>query len=226
LRIHFNTRAPLGTTHPEFAATVERVAEVLRRLGHTVVEAPLPDGSFDEVLPLWQMLVAKMPVLPWRWSRVQPVTRWLADAGKRLRAADVHALQKTLETRLRSALDVADLWLTPTTPNPAPPIGYYDALEPHEAFKTAAQMGSFTAAFNITGHPAASLPMGLTADGLPIGVQLGGRLFGDADVLAVSRELEEALPWKERLSPLMGGTASAPEPGTGTRAGAALSMQA
>jgi amidase len=216
LRIHMNTRAPLGTTHPEVAATVEHAAEVLRKLGHTVVEAPLPDGSFEEVLPLWQMLVAQMPVLPWRWSRVQPITRWLAEAGRRLRAADVNALQRRLEARLRADLDAADLWLTPTTPNPAPRIGCYTSLQPRDGFMTAAQMGSFTAAFNISGYPAASLPLALTSDGLPIGVQLGGRLYADAEVLAVSRELEEALPWRDRLAPLV----------TGARPATSLPLQA
>jgi amidase len=201
LRVHWSTRAPLGETHPQIAATVERAARVLAELGHTVVESPLPEGSLAEFLPLWQQLVAQMPVLPWRWSRVQPVTRWLAEAGLKLRAADVRARHEAIDARLRAALDQADLWLTPTVAQPAPLVGAFATQTPAEAFAAAAQIGAFTAAFNVTGQPAASLPLALTSDGLPIGVQLGGRLYADGEVLAVARQLEEAMPWRERYAP-------------------------
>jgi amidase len=56
--VRYATRAPLGTTHPEIAATVERAARELAELGHDVAEATLPEGSLDEFLPLWQQLVA------------------------------------------------------------------------------------------------------------------------------------------------------------------------
>jgi amidase len=198
LKVRFNTRAPHGQTHPEIAAAVERTAALLAEMGHDVAEAPLPEGRFEEVLPMWQRLIAQMPVLPWRWSQLQPVTRWLGAAGRRLRPAEVQALHVSIEARLRAALDTADLWLTPTVPQPAPRVGTYAGLDPAHAFSLAAEFGSFTAAFNITGQPAANLPLGLTSDGLPIGVQIGGRLFADGQVLAISRQIEEALPWRQR----------------------------
>jgi amidase len=196
--VRYATRSPLGTTNPEIAATVERTAKLLAELGHDVAESPLPEGSLAEFLPLWQLLVAQMPMLPWRRSQAQPVTRWLADVGRRLRPADVHARHAAIEARLREGLESADIWLTPTVPHPAPRIGAFAGLAPESAFAAAAELGAFTAAFNVTGQPAASLPLGVTGDGLPIGVQIGGRLFADADVLAVSRQLEEAWPWRQR----------------------------
>jgi amidase/aspartyl-tRNA(Asn)/glutamyl-tRNA(Gln) amidotransferase subunit A len=51
-----------------------------------------------------------------------------------------------------------------------------------------------TYAINFTGHPAASVPAGL-ADGLPVGMQVVGRLGADVDVLAVSGALERVRPW-------------------------------
>jgi amidase len=50
---------------------------------------------------------------------------------------------------------------------------------------------------NFTGHPAASIPAGLTADNLPIGMQIIGRRYADADVLAASAAFERLRPWKK-----------------------------
>jgi amidase len=56
---------------------------------------------------------------------------------------------------------------------------------------------------NMTGQPAISLPLGVTATGLPIGVQLVGRFGEDARVLALAAQLEAAQPWIRRLPPVM-----------------------
>ncbi len=48
---------------------------------------------------------------------------------------------------------------------------------------------------NFIGNPAASVPAGLTADGLPVGMQIIGRRFADADVLAASYAFEQIQPW-------------------------------
>lgn len=59
----------------------------------------------------------------------------------------------------------------------------------------------FAAPFNVTGQPAASVPLFWNAAGLPVGVQLVGRLFDDATVLRVSAQLEAARPWANRRPP-------------------------
>jgi Asp-tRNA(Asn)/Glu-tRNA(Gln) amidotransferase A subunit family amidase len=55
--------------------------------------------------------------------------------------------------------------------------------------------------FNFTGHPAASAPAGLSADGLPVGLQIVGRRFADATVLAASAAFEQARPWAQLYPP-------------------------
>jgi amidase len=57
--------------------------------------------------------------------------------------------------------------------------------------------------FNVSGQPAASLPAGVTAEGLPFGVQIAGRRYQEGTVLAVARQLETALPWRERRPPMI-----------------------
>lgn len=199
LKIRFTTRSLIGPTHSEIAAAVERAALLLGELGHDVAEGALPDGTIDEFLPLWQHLTAQMPVL--FKSRLQPVTRWLAEPGRSLRARDMEALQARLEARVAPLLAQADLWVTPTVKQPPPRVGAFRHLPPADAFAAAAQLGAFTALFNITGQPAISVPLGVTTDGLPMGLQLVGALFAEGDLLVVARQLEEAMPWRDRRAP-------------------------
>ena len=56
----------------------------------------------------------------------------------------------------------------------------------------------FTYPFNLTGHPAASIPCGWSKEGLPIGMQIVGKRFDEATVLQVSKAFEEIAPWQER----------------------------
>jgi len=50
---------------------------------------------------------------------------------------------------------------------------------------------------NYTGHPAASIPAGLSDDKLPVGMQIVGRRYADADVLAASAAFERLRPWQD-----------------------------
>jgi amidase/aspartyl-tRNA(Asn)/glutamyl-tRNA(Gln) amidotransferase subunit A len=49
--------------------------------------------------------------------------------------------------------------------------------------------------YNFTGHPAASIPAGLSSDGLPVGLQIAGRRFADETVIAASSAFEQTRPW-------------------------------
>jgi amidase len=200
LKVRFCTTPPIGKTDPELAAAVERAARVLQQLGHEVEEGRLPEGNLEEFLPVWQHAVGTVPLV--RWSRTQPITRWLVEEGRRLAPGFAAERRRELERRFLATFETADLWLTPTTPVPAPRIGTFKNRPPAEAFAEAAVIGAFTAAFNVTGQPAANVPLGLTSAGLPMGLQVAGRPFADHVVLQVSRQLEEALPWRGRVAPL------------------------
>ncbi|MEO7327185.1 MAG: amidase [Minicystis sp.] len=196
LRIKVLTRSPLVTPHPEITEATLRVGRLLAELGHTVEEGPEPVGSLEEFLPIWQKMIADIPVP--RWSLTQPITRWLAQAGKPLRAEDIESRRAELEHRILTWFGDADLWITPTVALPAPRIGAFTSADPAADFHKAAELGAFTALFNISGQPAASVPAGLTSDGLPIGVQLAGKLLAEGTVLSVAKQLEIAMPWSER----------------------------
>ena len=93
----------------------------------------------------------------------------------------------------------ADLLATPTTPNPP---------HPHSGPGEVMSVG-FTWLFNLTGHPALSLPAGLTPDGLPVGLHLVAPHHADALLLAAARSAEQSIPPLPE-NPLRGG-APAPE---------------
>jgi len=79
--------------------------------------------------------------------------------------------------------------------------------EPHDGELAASifAVGPFTAAFNISGHPAISLPLAWTAAQVPVGVQVVAR-YGREDVLfRVASQLEQALPWADRRPPVCAG---------------------
>lgn len=193
LRVRFTTASPLVETHPEIDRAVRRVVALLAEQGHHVEEAGPPSGELEEFLPIWQFMVAQVPIL--RPKMLQPVTAWLRDAGRRLELRAVLARQTELERRVLEWFGEVDLWVTPTVAVPPPPVGAWSALPPAEAFRRAATLGAFTALFNITGQPAANIPAGFSQEGWPIGVQLAGRPLHDATVLAASRQLERVLEW-------------------------------
>ena len=63
----------------------------------------------------------------------------------------------------------------------------------------------FTPFVNVTGPPAASVPLHWSEDGLPVGVQLIGKPFADATVIRLAAQLEQARPWADRAHPCASG---------------------
>ena len=192
LRIRLATQVHIVATTDEIRAATERAASLLSDLGHRIEPEPLLSGiEIDEFLPIWQELVAGIPVPD--WSITQPLTRWLGEAGKKLQRRDVSAVIASISERIINLYGDADMLLTPTVAVPPLPIGALKGLPPHATFRRAAELGAFTAPFNVSGQPAISIPAGLSRAGLPIGVQLVGKRGDDATVLALGRALEERL---------------------------------
>jgi aspartyl-tRNA(Asn)/glutamyl-tRNA(Gln) amidotransferase subunit A len=89
---------------------------------------------------------------------------------------------------VRSFMVDWDLLITPTTATTAFPIGLRG---PEDGLGR--DWSPFAFPFNLTGQPAASVPVGTTGDGLPVGLQIVGRRLADATVLRVAHLLEQTL---------------------------------
>jgi amidase len=132
-----------------------------------------------EVADRWSPTVT-MVALTGRWSAQQEQTRHYAMA--RNLAVEVRA-------QYDRALADVDLLVMPTVPMVAPPIpAADDPLEVRVA--RALEMIVNTAPFDVSGHPAISVPAGLS-DGLPVGMMLVGKRFADATCLRVAHAFEQ-----------------------------------
>ncbi|NYG54633.1 amidase family protein [Nocardioides perillae] len=158
----------------------------------------------------------------------EPDTRVMAALGRATSATDYVRAVESRHEHVRRLADFHadhDLLLTPTTATPPPRIGAFDLPAPVRLLQKAvltARAGSalrftplveqmisenlgwvpYTQLANLTGRPAMSVPLHWTPDGLPMGVQLVGRLGADEVMLRLAAQLERAAPWWDRTPPL------------------------
>ncbi len=215
LRIGLLAEPLLGARPNAVVAEAARDAgRLLESLGHAVTESH--PGGFEEmdlidtfftrwmagqaaILDQLQTVVGR-EIGP---DDVERLTWALAEEGRRRSAARylVAVSQHQLVSRRVAGWfeSEVDLLVTPTLGEPPPPLGSFDDTgeDPTAALIRGSQTAAFTALFNVTGHPAISLPLHWSEDGLPIGVQLVAP-FGAEDVLLrVASQLEEARPWAD-----------------------------
>ncbi|MDE2306073.1 MAG: amidase [Gammaproteobacteria bacterium] len=214
-------RAPLD---PGIAAALRETARRLEGHGHLVEPERLPEevhaaAAGEELGVLWQMDVA---------LAIDDRER---ELGREPAGEELEALARHIRDRMRSlgALDYLrarraahrvglamarhfehyDLLLTPSTATPPPPVGSIVSDGPSFDYerwaRTSYGFAPYSELFNVTGQPAASLPVALDAHGLPIGIQLVGRQDHDHEVLKVAAALEREIAWTERHPPLWAG---------------------
>ncbi|MGC4887286.1 amidase [Micromonospora sp. DT227] len=180
--------------HPDCVAAVDRAAALLADAGHDVVEVPAPLGP--EAWPMFETVwyaLALAPVPAGREGELLPLTRFLRERGEAIGAARLMAALGELQAQVRrGARRTAgcDLLLCPTLTAPQAPVGAFAALDPATDFDRQRRFSPYCAVFNVTGDPSVSLPVGRTADGLPVGVLLTGRYGDDATLIATAAQLE------------------------------------
>jgi amidase len=195
LRIALTVEPPMPyEVEPAVAAVARDAATLLSELGHDVVEATPPwrDESLLWVFArLWQLTPAMYPFVD--PDLLTPLNRVLYDRAHETSSVDftqsVSALLLHARRVVRFWNDV-DVVLTPTLAKLPVPIGWI--FEPDDPWE------QFTPLVNVTGQPAASVPFGVV-DGLPVGIQLIGPPAGEAVLLRLAAQLEEAHPWSHLL---------------------------
>ena len=128
-------------------------------------------------------MIAEAPLL--RAEHTQPVTQWLIREGRQFSKTAIAGRMATLSSQLYHWFGNADVVVSPTVSQPAPRLGLARDPDagPRETFERAAVFGAFTAIFNVTGQPAISIPAGCTEHGLPMGIQLAGKLYSETTLI-------------------------------------------
>nr|MDT0657380.1 amidase family protein [Micromonospora sp. DSM 115978] len=194
----------------EVAAVTTAVGHALELLGHTVTEASPaldPDAIIEAAMLATVATGAALLTAPGRPDRakLEAVSRRVLTETEEFTALDVVRGVDAQHRVTRPAglfLNRYDLLVTPTLGQLPAPHGTLDYDNPDHTVRSWLRKlfayGPFTAPFNISGHPAISLPLGMSGTGLPIGVQLVAGHGREDLLLRVAAQLERALPWAGR----------------------------
>jgi amidase len=196
-------------TDPACVEGARSAAALLEELGHEVFEAEVPTIS-EELTPDFVTMtiggIADYDGVD--WAKVEPHNRHGYEvASEKVSSYEYVVAMRRLERLTRR--EVArwgrdfDLLLTPTSAILPPPAGSVLAAQ-HAApdqpvFETVSSV-CFSAFGNVTGLPSISLPLHETPEGLPVGVMLTGAPFGEATLVRLGAQLEEARPWADRIA--------------------------
>ncbi|MEP6478260.1 MAG: amidase family protein [Rhodoglobus sp.] len=211
LRIAVTTDAWSGTpVDPQVAAATIAVAQTLEWIGHTVTESS-PAIEAEDIVE-GEMLGIRAGG---RQLLASPVDLSLLEAVSRRIVAEAAeptggvAAQERITATVDDFFADFDLLVTPTLAVLPPLHGVLDYNDPgydvRGWLRRIFEIGPFTAAFNVSGHPAISLPLGESRDGLPIGVQLVAASGREELLLQVAAQLEQAMPWRDRQPSVFAG---------------------
>jgi aspartyl-tRNA(Asn)/glutamyl-tRNA(Gln) amidotransferase subunit A len=204
LRVAYSPDLGYARVDPEVRALTEQAARVFERDLGCVVDQADP-GWPDPYPAFWGTVLSETDLAGMR--------RLADELGDRMSPHLVAALRtewsaEDLTTALmgrKAIYDRAwrffreyDLLLTPTMPVAAFPHGQLGPTSVDGQDVEASARTWFTCPFNLTGQPAASVPAGWTAGGLPVGLQIAGARFADALVLRACAAYEAAAPWADR----------------------------
>lgn len=221
------TRGSLIETalHADCIAAVDSAARLCAALGHSVEEAapPIDGATYNRLYRrVWPVNVARSVARLERRlgegrvaEKLEPFNQHLCEIGRSVGAVELVLTMEWMQATARAVtgwLDAQgfDLWLMPTLGLPPTPLGFFDAglHGGATAYDRFIQQVAFTTFANMFGQPAISLPLHWSGDGLPVGCQFQARYDGEALLLSLAAELEEAQPWMQRRPPLI----DAPDP--------------
>jgi len=206
---------------PEVAEAVRAAGRLLESLGHTV-EPARPTADVPMMMRAWTDIVGVGTALSirsqigdraplpgevegvgrgaWAYAATLHPTRYLEAVS------EIHAFGRQMA---RFFDEGPDILLSATLAEPPARVGRFSHVtEDYVAYRTGAKgifaYSPFCAIFNASGQPAASLPLGWSRDGLPIGVHLAAAFGEDELLIALCAEIERAAPWAGKRAAMAG----------------------
>src|SRR3954451_23139632 len=214
LRIALTTKPPIDCeVDPGHVEALRGTAELLESLGHHVEEAD-PPWAQPELLDVFTAVfgpgvclqIAHARLIQGREpqeSDMEPISWALWSLSNELSAIEAALAKVRLEILTRQLvgwMEPYDALLTPSLAEPPVELDtvHWQTDDPMGLFTRSGHFPPFSATANITGLPAISLPTHQSEDGLPIGSHLIGKPAGEGPLLALSTQIETALPWADR----------------------------
>ena len=179
----------------EMMAAVDAAAEKWRALGATIVDVVLPSKQRMDAC-IQTILLAEGFAIHGEWLRTRPqdygrVTRERLMMGAFVTGGEyvqAQRLRRIITAEVDAVLAGCDAILCAGNPTAAPRVVDVD----EGPFR---RSHPITGPFNATGHPGLALPCGFGASGLPLGLQLIGRSYGEAMLLRIAQAYEQAAGW-------------------------------
>jgi aspartyl-tRNA(Asn)/glutamyl-tRNA(Gln) amidotransferase subunit A len=208
LRVAYSPTLGYAQVVPEIAAIVEIAVKRLGKLGARVKRA---DPGMPDPRPCFQTLwwagagQAFRGLAPEKLKLLDPHLRKVVRAGQRI-SLERYLVATATRTQIATALrrfvgEDFDLLVTPTVAVPAFEVRRLYPRGEAGREDLWVDWTPFTFPFNLSQQPACSVPCGFTADGLPVGLQIVGPMFGEGLVLRVARAYERAHP-ERTLAPI------------------------
>jgi len=190
---------------PEVETLVAAAAKRFEEMGAHVEQVdPGLDDPGEIFQTLWWagagFLLGDLP--PEKKAQLDPGLRRMAEEGKAIslkKYLDAHAARGVYSSKMRQFMERFDFLLTPAVATTAFNVGQLSPLG--DDGKAWMAWTPFSFPFNLTQQPAASINCGFSSDGLPVGLQIVGRMFDDAGVLAASAAYETAHSLHEKAPP-------------------------
>ena len=204
---------------PQVADAVRAAGHLLESMGHYVTPGH-PDADVPMMMRAWTDIVAVGTALGIRTAlKGHPLTHDLVEGVGRgavthadslpptryLQAVnEIHAFGRQMARWFASGPDIL---LSATMAEPPAKVGRFaHTTEDYLAYRIGPQgiftYSPFCAVFNASGQPAASVPLAMSQDGLPIGLHLAAPYGNDETLIALCAELEQAQPWAAHLAPM------------------------
>lgn len=211
----------------DVTATMAQFGTDAEALGHRV-EAVDPPFDWEELMDafttIWCFgtaasvdLLAKMSGRARDRASFEATTLTTAEEGLRLGPLELATAldgMNTISRRIAAFMSDWDVLATPTSNTVAAPIGTLDADNTDDTaagwVRRVLTAYPTCALYNVTGAPAINVPVGFSGThGVPIGIQLGANMFGEADLITLAAELEIARPWAGRKPAIHAGRSAA-----------------
>ncbi len=189
---------------PDAVAATDAAVALLESLGHQVVDMPnpFPRALEPQFNVIWSSGIASAPIPPDGEALLRPNTRYWRKRGASTTAVELSQAMQFLEATTRQViadLQAYDAFLTPTLALPPQTVEWFnESGDPVEDHHRELLFTPYTALHNMSGQPAASLPLHWSDDGLPIGVMVAGLPGQDGPLFSLCAQIEAAAPWVDR----------------------------